>query len=149
MRKGFTLIELLVVIAIIGVLSSIVLAALNNSRDRANDAKTKAQLSGLRAAAELYYDSQTPNNYGTATISSGNCPTSGTSMFMNSTVRPYLSGLPTGVTAQCRTNGTNYAVSALLLSPVDANHDYWCVDSLGTSKAISNYLGSVYQCPSS
>ena len=57
-KKGFTLIDLLVVIAIIGILSSVVLASLNSARSKGNDAKVKTQLSGARAAAEIWYDNK-------------------------------------------------------------------------------------------
>lgn len=61
--KGFTLIELLVVIAIIGILSSVVLASLNDARKKSRDAKRIADIKQLQLALELYYDSN--NNYPT------------------------------------------------------------------------------------
>ncbi len=54
-NKGFTLIELLIVIAIIGVLSSIVMASMNNARTASRDAKRKADLRNLAVGLELYY----------------------------------------------------------------------------------------------
>ena len=54
-KLGFTLIELLVVVAIIGLLSSIVSAALNNSRTRSRDARRVSDLKQLKSAMDLYY----------------------------------------------------------------------------------------------
>ncbi|WKZ24468.1 MAG: prepilin-type N-terminal cleavage/methylation domain-containing protein [Patescibacteria group bacterium] len=53
--KAFTLIELLVVIAIIGILSTLVIVALGNSRASARDAKRLNDLKAMANALELYY----------------------------------------------------------------------------------------------
>jgi len=54
MNRGFTMIELLVVIAIIGLMSSIVLAAVTTARMQGRDARRAADLRQLRYALELY-----------------------------------------------------------------------------------------------
>lgn len=61
--RGFTLLELLVVIAIIGLLSSVVLASVNSAREKARDARRKADLKTAVQAIELYY-----NDHGTYQI---------------------------------------------------------------------------------
>lgn len=54
--SGFTLIELLVVIAIIGLLASVVQAALGNARAAARDAKRISDLHQIRTALVLFYN---------------------------------------------------------------------------------------------
>ncbi len=53
-QKGFTLIELLVVIAIIAILAAVVLVALGNARNTAQDSSRKADSNSVMTAVELY-----------------------------------------------------------------------------------------------
>ncbi len=55
--KGFTLIELLTVIAIIGILASIVMPNLSDSRKKARDSERVTEVSEIALAVESYYNS--------------------------------------------------------------------------------------------
>ena len=147
-NRGFSLVELLIVISIIGLLSSIVLPAVNSGRTKANNAKVKAQLSSIRDAAEVYYS--TNGNYG-ATVVTDACPSGGPIVGMFADTTSNLAALSNSVnyptlenTLICNSSGTEYAVSDQLSS------GFWCVDSNGSSKAESAALTTSpaqTQCP--
>lgn len=132
-KRGFTLIELLIVIAVIGVLSSVVFSSLNTARSKGNDAKVKAQLSGLRNSAQIYFDT---NQHFATVDGSLDCVSTADTLLEDVNIRSYLDNMPAGSTSKCAIPaiGTSYAIATKVSSGVE---DYWCIDSGGISRAIT------------
>ena len=145
-KKGFTLIELLVVIAIIGVLSSFVLASLSTARSRGANTAVKANLSGIRANAEIQYitvggcytDTGACNATTPAAFTAAACPVTGTgNIFRFASIATQIAAadLAGGFTACTSTaGGTAWAVVGQYRSDITKA---WCVDSTGKSKEVT------------
>ena len=140
-NTGFTLIELLVVIAIIGILSSVVLASLNTARNKGADASVKANLSGARAEAQIFYD--------VAQSYEGVCALTGTNIIGDSVLAVWQAKSGTAATfaaldttvasatvAACHDDATGWAAQV----PLNTGTSY-CVDSTGKAAETANFLG--------
>lgn len=87
---AFTLIELLVVVAIIGLLASLILAALTSAQLDARDKRRVADVRQLENALQLYYTRY--NTY--PTEASGANGDVNTNAVFKTLLAPYLSGTP-------------------------------------------------------
>jgi len=149
MQSGFTLIELLVVIAIIGILAALVLVALGNARDKANDAKVKSDVSQLRTLAEVLYDSSGASYAAVttcfnSTVSTVNC--AGDANLANSvtTLRADVVSASGGSVAAGST-ASGFCVSAGLKTDTTK---FACMDSTGVYKQSTAACGAAATaCP--
>lgn len=155
-KKGFTLIELLVVVAIIGILASVVLAVLNNAKQKGNDAAVKSNLANARSQAEIFYNTNTavPNTY-TNICTTG--PVGGASTISALiTAAAKASGLTsyginnvpaaTGLVATCNDSANAWAAEVPLNGSTLAVPKMWCVDSTGASKQKATSIGAATSC---
>jgi prepilin-type N-terminal cleavage/methylation domain-containing protein len=162
--KGFTLIELLVVVAIIGILSTVVLGSLNNSRGRASNGSIKSSLANARVQAELFYHTNTSGLGYLGVCDSANSPGGEESIrkFINSansqssaTQTPgYTNAVPQDITISvCRSSASAWAISVPFKIPEisgGTTYYYYCVDSTGTSASkINPIASSATVCPAS
>lgn len=146
-NRGFTLIELLVVIAIIGILSSVVLASLNTARAKGADAAIKANLSNIRAQAEIQYDNT--GNYGTQFTPAALCPgAGGGSLFGNAVVAGQIANalLSSPGLSSCHSVGSPAALTWAVAVQLKSNlSQAFCSDSTGAVKTISSGAGAYDQ----
>mgnify|MGYP000087221160 CR=1 FL=1 len=157
LQKGFTLIELMIVVAIIGILASVVLASLNTARDKGADAAIKANVNGIRAQAELYYDSNGNTYAGTAyTVQACLTAAQTGNMFADANVMSALNASATQSGAglsRCAAAANSWVIAFQLKTggtAGDTTADAYCVDSTGqatsyaygTSETIANAVTS-------
>jgi len=152
-KKGFTLIELLVVIAIIGLLSSVVLAALRSARDKGADASIQQSFASVRSAGQIYYDDRITDPgsaYGDTSYAPHNCTTVMTevNVFSHPPIRAAIEAAQTtsGNTGVCYI--AENPSSWVLVMPTKAvygGNDAWCVDSAGNARfvVINDLVGAL------
>lgn len=156
-EKAFTLIEILLVVAIIGLLASVVLASLSQSKVKANTAKRLENAKQLENALEVYYVNN--NRYpstcspaaNTCAVASAHllstCSTWGTDIYTTwipGLAPNFIATLPTdpdsdGVAKCCylyKSNGTDYKLM-IAYGAVGANA---CTPVVGSYGAYPRYI---------
>ena len=112
-NKAFTLIELLVVIAIIGVLASVIILNVNQSRSLARDSVRVSDIKQIRYALELYLSDN--GQYPKCLFTSGSCTTAlNGSVHMSTIPKDPSTGQAYTYFALGSTQCTGYHIGAVL-----------------------------------
>ncbi len=129
---AFTLIELLVVIAIIGILSSVILAALSDAKDQGIAAKVMSEMDSIGKRASIEEQQLLTYNL---TCGTGGVPQSVKIAELIVSIEKITTEAVT-----CNSEAGGYALSV----PLSGAH--WCVDSTGVRKEILNALTVEMSC---
>lgn len=114
-EKAFTLIELLVVIAIIGILASIIVISLSNSRMKARDAVRKSDMRTIKTEiADLYTDVGSFTTTGGTVVNLNAATTGLTDSYMKVVPDDPLSGASSGQHYLYISDGREFAIGAKL-----------------------------------
>lgn len=138
--KGFTLIELLVVIAIIGILAALVLVALGNAREKAQDARVKSNIAQMRTLAEVHYDSNDASYNSSDTDDDVGACLEGTASECQGGIETSVSTLNSDIDSagggdvEANASDTAFCVSAALVSDATS---HICADSTGITRTVS------------
>jgi prepilin-type N-terminal cleavage/methylation domain-containing protein len=148
-KKGFTLLELLVVVGLIAVLAAVVIALLNNARDKGANAGIQSNLFNAISQGEIFYNTNTsvPNTY-TAVCTNGivgGAMGVGLNVFTAAKVAGMsgyvTNGTGSNTTATCNDSATAWAAEVPLKTG-----GFWCVDSAGISRQTNTSIGSGVMC---
>ena len=136
-KEGFTLIELLVVIAIIGLLSTIVLVNMRNSKAQAQDAHIQTSMHQVRNAAEIIY-TQNNESYNLVCDEEDNTlSNSGELGLLEGAIKKDNGNKD--VVCYESADKQNFAVASLM---VYRKGKYWCVESAGFGVELDHQITS-------
>ncbi len=135
-HKGFTLIELLVAISIIGILSSLIVSNLNDTRARARDSRRKTDLNQLKTSLRLYYND---NQHYPADSGTIGAPGETFESADGNTI--YMQQLPEEFTYTVSLDGENYNLKATLENASDPDIAKTQTNCLGgTDDSLDYYV---------